>query len=986
MRARRGRRWRGWLALLAVLVALRLALPIFLGPMIEARLSHVLGADVDVGDVSFAPIDAVLTLHDVTVRAPRGTADAGDDTPVIVASRVRIDVQWLPLLHRELLVRELAIESGRIDLEHFDGTAASLESWLHADPATELPPGWSFALDRIVLRDTQLRLQRLGDGDAAPLQIAVRDAQIATLRRRASVFGRAPNLRVDALVEGGRIRIDGTSDLRDDGLLIDTLVRVKDVPLARLQPWVAGFGWTGVAGRVSGQLHYQRDPGRRDLLTGQLQARRIAVQVPALGEPAFAVRRAVAEIDGIDLLQRRVTVGALTLHGARLAVRPDLAAALPLLDGVAFAPAAPDGKPRRTSPATPAVRAVPWSWIVGRLATPFARLYVDAGDAGTLVVPANVSGESLGPGAYWSPLRARIGGGEGSVGFDGTLRLTHGLTIDGRLTANGVDAPAIARALDLPLAELAQSGLAAADLTIEIEPGATKEPPLDVRGHVTLTDVWLAGPDADEFALGAGAIDLNLAGIDVGRGSGQTFAPSRVRFSDVAVSAPYALFTRTADGWLLPPFAPESADVDGEGAASEEGAGDAVQAAAAPPTPHAIATAAASADAAAHETTPRTEVVVAGVRTSRGRVLVVDDTTVPATTFDLALIEGWAQDLRLPQGTLGSFVAQGSDPRFGVLQLGGARSADRREVDISAQAVPLAAASPYLEQLGLPYRFTGGTGSFLSHVAFAGDRWSADTTLTLREARVTGDEVQLQQSLGMQPDAALAALRDPDGDVTLRLPLASVSSDDPRALPEMVAGAVRAAVSRARQTPLPVAPLQIDFAAGRSELAAQAARQIAAIAEVLRARRDVVVELSGTLSSADRRWLAEQELVDDIDEPGGFMGVLRALGVRGQRERIRDALQERGAGRPGSLDADDEAVVDELIAQGPPIADDRLAALAAARLTRVTSALTAEHGIAVARVLTADPVGPVTATTPAVRARIGVDPRAPDLTSRAVQP
>src|SRR5258707_14777791 len=122
------------------------------------------------------------------------------------------------------------------------------------------------------------------------------------------------------MVEGGRIRIDGTSDLGDDGLLIDTLIGVKDVPLARLQPWVADLGWTGVSGRVSGQLHYQRDPGRRDLMTGRLQARRIAVSVPALDEPAFAVRRAVAEIDAIDLLQRRVAVGALTLHGARLAV------------------------------------------------------------------------------------------------------------------------------------------------------------------------------------------------------------------------------------------------------------------------------------------------------------------------------------------------------------------------------------------------------------------------------------------------------------------------------------------------------------------------------------------------------------------------------------------------------------------------------------------------------------------------------------------
>ena len=55
--------------------------------------------------------------------------------------------------------------------------------------------------------------------------------------------------------------------------MVDTLVRVKDMPLARLQPYLSELGWTALTGRVSGQLHYQRDPGRRDLLSGRLEAR-----------------------------------------------------------------------------------------------------------------------------------------------------------------------------------------------------------------------------------------------------------------------------------------------------------------------------------------------------------------------------------------------------------------------------------------------------------------------------------------------------------------------------------------------------------------------------------------------------------------------------------------------------------------------------------------------------------------------------------------
>ena len=50
-----------------------------------------------------------------------------------------------------------------------------------------------------------------------------------------------------------------------------------------------------------------------------------------------------------------------------------------------------------------------------------------------------------------------------------------------------LDAPAFARVVGMPFAEIAQAGRAAADLTIEVEPGAAKEPPLDVRGLIAAT-------------------------------------------------------------------------------------------------------------------------------------------------------------------------------------------------------------------------------------------------------------------------------------------------------------------------------------------------------------------------------------------------------------------------------------------------------------------------------------------------------------------
>ena len=955
-RAARPSHWRAWLAFLAVLVALRLALPIFLAPLAEERLSRVLGARVEIGDVSFAPIDAVVTLHDVTVHAPPVEGETEEHAkPAIGAARVRIDVQWLPLLHRSVVVRELALESALIDPERFAGAGASLERLLRVDPATELPPEWTFALDRIVLRDTRLRLHDFGTGERPALDVGLRDAQVSTRQRRASAFKRAPNLRVDALVEGGRIRIDGSSDLGDDGVAVDARIRVKDVPLDRLQSYLPDLGWTAVAGRLSGQLHYQRDPERRDLLTGRVQLRRVGVRVPAIDQPALAIRRVEAEVDAIDLRHRRVAIRSLMLHGARLAVRADLDAAIPLLDGVARAADAPPAeRPPRSGSGAPDAA---WTWAIGHVATPSARLHV-AGADGEVVLAAGASGENLGPRAYWSPLRAWVGRGAGVAVFDGSARMSRGLRIDGRLTARDVDAPALARAFGMPMAELAQSGRGSADLNVEIEPAATDAPTLGLRGKVAVDDVWLAGPEADAFAVGARSVHLTLAAIAPAANDRGRFRPTELRFADATVTAPYVLVTRTAAGWLLPPFAVEVGKV-----------GDAL-AAALPKGSAATQTG----DPERQITAPVAELLLTRVQSSGGRVLVVDRATRPEIVLDLDVIDGWAQDVRLPALTLGQFVLQAAGRPFGELRVAGSTAGAGGDVEVSAPSFPLAAAAPYLGRAGLPYWFVGGTGSLLSHIALAGGRWSADTTLTLREPRFGGDQGALQRSLGMPIEEALAALRDPAGDVTLQLPLASAHDDRGAAFDGMVATAFREGVARARQAPLPDAPIQIAFAHGRADLSREAARQLAAIADVLDARRDVVVELSSGISRDDRRGLAEQAAGVHLAEPGTFMGMLRAFGVRDQHTRIREALAARVEGYPGRLGPDDEAVLRELVAAGPPIDEARLAALAAARLRRVANVLADQHAISPARVIVTDP-GPYDEAPlpPTVQARIEVD-------------
>jgi hypothetical protein len=349
-------------------------------------------------------------------------------------------------------------------------------------------------------------------------------------------------------------------------------------------------------------------------------------------------------------------------------------------------------------------------------------------------------------------------------------------------------------------------------------------------------------------------------------------------------------------------------------------------------------------------------------------VLVVDRFSAPEMAFDLALSDGWARDVRLPDVALGEFVLQGTDRRLGFLYLAGVRGEGHRQIEVSAPSVWLTEMGPYLGRAGLPYAFSGGMASVLSRVSLAGGAWSADTTLTLHEPRLSGDQEALTRSLGMPPESALAALRDQEGRVTLKLPL-SATADAGRGLGETVASAVRDAVAGARRTPLPAAPIEIAFPPGRTVPGARGARQLATISDILAARPDVVVELSGATSSEDRRWLAEQAVTDRIEAPGGFRGVLRAIGVRNRETRIREALEARGAGDPGRLDPDDEAALDELVAAAPPVPDERVAALAAARVTYISNLLAGRHAVSTNRVVVGEAPDHERAAPPTVDAR-----------------
>ena len=570
--------------------------------------------------------------------------------------------------------------------------------------------------------------------------------------------------------------------------------------------------------------------------------------------------------------------------------------------------------------------------MIERFETAGGRVRVVAPD-GSFDLRARASGESLGPGAYWSPLRVEVARHEATAAFDGTVRLARGLTIEGHLTAGGIDFRRFARAAGLPWAEFVQTGRATADLTVQFDTAAEDASPLFARGGIGLTDLWIAGPDPSAFIFGAAGVDLTLEGFSQRGSRAAGGRPARISVSTADVSAPFVLLTRPTGGWTAPPT----------GAPSDE--------------------------------TP--EIVLGTVRVGGGSVTVIDLMPNPPIIWDVARVDGSAHGLSLGAFRFDGLRFRGSDPKFGDLQLGGSRGAEGNHFEVSGQGVSLAAMTPYLNFAGLPYRFASGRGSFTARGSIEPARWSADAALTLQTPALIDSDTSLERAIGMPVPSALALLRDQRGDVTLQVTFASQAAEGGGTYADQIAAGVRDTVRRVReaaQVGADFAPVHVVFSPGQAELTAPAMQALAPVARLLGSRPGLNVEVAAETSEADRRWLAEQALREELGEAGGIMGVLRALGMRDGRDRIRRALAARARGAPGLLDADDEAQLTRLLAEAAPIGDGQLTALREARLTRVVNHLADHYGIAGKRVVVHSVAPRGSAALPAVRVQVTIGP------------
>lgn len=961
-------------------------------PTAESWLSRTLGVPVKVRRVGADPIDAVLTLENLATRWP---SEDGSPGRPLIAERAHVDLQWFPLVHRRIQIRELVLEGAVLELDEVPTLAPTLESlWKPSEPKT-LPEGWSVQVDRLVLRDTILRLPAARE-DQPPLELVLEDFEVTATRRRTSVLGAATNLRLRTQFEGGTIEGEGHYSLRDEGLAVIADFRAKDVPVERVLEYIPELGLEVGSGRLAAEMRYVLEPERRSRLSGWARVRDGAFGGTS-EKPAIRVRNALADIDALDFRQRRLHVGSLVLRGAEIHAEPGLAGTL--LGGLR--------NDSRSTSRRNAGRARPWRWAIDRFDASDALLELPSEDQ-ALTLPAVFRGENLGPRSHWSPIEARFGTGPLRASFKGSVRTSYEEPrLEGRLSVSGLDLPTVAYELGLAGADLVKSGRVNGDIDILLEPSAAG---FGMTGLVSVTGLALASDPPDEaptpeatavgaptpepspspspspeptpwpegaFADGVSLIDLERletfeAGADRIDLRVHAPAPKKPRRGpppprrwevDATLVGPYIHAARDETGWFLPalePPAPRAGD-DPEASPSST------------PTPTPRPTPEAS--EAEIELPP---ITIGRLAVVGGSIQVLDAAAFPWISIDVTEIGGTGELLSLDRFEFQNLALQGYGADLGVVELRAFEASEWGGLEVAATDMPLYLLDPYLRRLEIPYRFAAGSGSFVSEVRRDIDGWTTDTLLILNRPQLEmwTEDAFARDRIGMSLSSAFELLRDNNGDVRIRLPRIETPHHD---FDLAVADAIRNAHA-APSSGGALTPTTLGFSPGQARLRADAVADLRRMARLVAAHPQLRIELAAPASLQDRRWLTEQSLLRDLDERGGFFDAFGLLGGDDETEQIQRALRARTQGRSYPLDTYHQELLDELLAKQPPPPPAQVRALGNQRISNVEQVLLAE-GISprrlVRRLLPGDDRTTLAAVLVSVRTEPGLLPAGP---------
>ena len=970
------------LAVLAFLLAVRIALPYVLRPIIVDQADKALVGRIALKDLDLSLIRGGVTLHGLEVYPeelpPPGSPDASKK-PLFEAGRLWTQISWLQLLFKTIDVEEFELHDFRVRLDRLKDGLALPKPVPSAEPEPPKPAkpeapgsGWTFAADSLALRGGNITFRDYTVGEAPQrFDLAIDNIAAQKLALRFDPSGAEPgHAALEAeLGGGGKIGYEADVQTREAGPAVHSQITLTQIPIGGARVYLAMFGWSDLSGFLDARIQHVFETGGAHTASGTVALTRVNVLGPQLPDhPVLQFERFAVKADKIDIAKQDAAISEVTLAKARIVVDPKLPRLLPLIlppkdAAAAPEPAAPEPAKPKPPPEEAEKPAKPWTWSVGRAKLDAAKIEVLPLSAPlTLGVDAEIQKLASSVKQH-SPVSLAVSEGSGKLELTGELALEP-LAFDGKLALRDFALPLLAVRAPVAGGELLRGGVARGDLAIALAPRAGASPAaadLRVAGTLGLAGLAVGKANDPDFSAGWKDLELQLKEVRVAPATGGD--PAQPRAIDVAIDllhlvGPEAHLTRTAQGLVLPPFG----GAKGDGAKAE-------------PTPVHAAPAAPA---------PQIRAELAKLRVEDGRARLSDHSVKPFYEGKIEKLTVRGRGIRWPGPAVDATQIeleglQGAKlfARFG-LQPKPKGSVLNAKLD----GLLLPPLNPYVAPTG--YSVANGALSFTVDGKMKDDAWESTTKLRVDQLEVGGSEGEavFQESFGIPLSMALGLLKDTEGAITLNVPVNGDRAGAHVGVASIARQALRKALMGALASPLKLlgmgtsdgkvtnlAPAPVEFRPGSVELPPDSASRVDQLGGLLSASPGIALTLHGSVAESDERAMRARVVLVDLQQTSTF-GALANLGEIRVRRDVRKYLEKRAEGEDVAPDPETKAWLDKKI-EATTLEPDALDQLAQARALALQQALVGKHGVDAQRVVVGAPVSGQSAPVPGVTIDVG---------------
>jgi hypothetical protein len=944
----------------ALTVAVRIAMPYVLRPVLESQISAQLNGRVEIEDVDLALLRGLAVVEGVRIFADDVTA------PTISFARLSANVRWIALPFQEAIVEEIHLVSprilvvrggdGEINLARLpaDRDQAPVEE-SPAESAEEEEAGWPAGLTRLILEDAAITFRDQTLPDGSEIDFAIERLEVLRSSYGGSIYEEDGKLTFVARVAGAPVEIEAGFDPEILNGTSSGNFTVKGLNVGLGAPYAAQLlGWSDLRGTLDIDLDFAaREADTHSPRIG-FDLRDFSITVEGEEQPAIAWDLLTLQIEAIDPEDVVANVSSVRLTNLVLRVRPADEQPLVLLSKMDPAPAEPEES--EAADEQPGTKPM---WKVSEVAIEGAHILIEAPEQ-TLDVGIDVHATGL------SSEKDTTGKLEIATAIEGgTLEIAGDISVapprfDGGLKVNELSLPPVVAVVPQPAAKIIRAGVARSDLQVSfaMRESDDEAAPVDatISGEIGLSGLEIAGPDPEIFTFKWDDANVSIEEIDIRDGvPAGDGGKAPIRIASIELEKPSFLGARLSDGTIaLPP------EIAGEAAPHNVEGGE--------------EPAAAEPKVADEQEMPAVE--LAKFRLTDGSVKLVDYAVQPHTEPGASKIRIALDGVRMPERRIDNLELFVRGVHGGIFKSKGKLAGESTDIAFTIDRYRLRPYDPYATAF-LGYEIRSGMLSVDSKISLQGDEFDTQSKITVHRLGLknAGAQDAFEEEIGMPMSLALALLKDPQGDIKLDLPVSGNSNETNVSIASIVFEQLRRVFVNALLSPLKlfgaigggddtiasIGTARIGFVEGSDTISSDGRGQAEKLAGLLRERPQLAIQLNAVNSQSDILPLQEKVLLAQLSEsPPGDLAT------------IREYLENRSAGREAQLPFHLQPILDEMLSHRRPGVKD-LQENSRRRIETIRNLMVVELQVRPEQIVTDGPTGSrLTGGPPAVEAHLDV--------------